>query len=94
MVVLAGSLSLDRDRGRSRWRETTGIKAWYASAINWFWNRVNSKRRVTGGLSVDFLEVAIMVTPPYRDRGCRPAWAVNRDGAAILARTSVEAALW
>ena len=41
-----------------------------------------------------FLEVAIMVIPPYRDRACRPAWSVYRDGAAVLARTLVEVALW
>jgi hypothetical protein len=82
-------VKFDLDRG-----ETTGINTWYASAIDCFSRRVNSKRQVTGGLSMDFLDVAIMVTPPYRDRGCRPAWTVHRDGAAILARTSVEVALW
>ena len=40
--------------------------------------------------SSSFREVAIMVCPPCRDRGCRPALEGNRDGAAILARTSVE----
>jgi hypothetical protein len=33
-VVVSGTLSVRRNRGRPGWRETTGIKDWYASAMN------------------------------------------------------------
>jgi hypothetical protein len=35
-MVVAGSWAWDRDRGRGRWWATTGIKAWYANAIDGF----------------------------------------------------------
>ena len=71
-----------------------GIKASYAQASVLDCNRENSYCREMVGVDEDLREVAIMVIPPYRDRGRCPALDVSRDGAAILARTSVEVAFW
>jgi hypothetical protein len=75
-------------------REMTGIKTSYAQASVCSWSRENLYCREMVREDEDFPEVAFMVTPPYRDRGCHPALALNRDRAPILARTSVEAAFW
>ncbi len=45
-------------------------------------------------LSERFLGDVIMLTPPFRERGRRPALEGIRAGAAIRARTSLGAAFW
>src|SRR5262245_53231867 len=86
---LSIALALCSRSSRLRRVHATGINASYAVASLWLCSRENSSWRSTVTGTLDFREAAIMVCPPCEDRECCPVLDANRDGAAILARTSV-----